>query len=426
MVLGSVVVKPSRNVDGSGWTFVVDSVRVCPPVGWTADTGSVAPAQNTVFRHRSFERLRFIWLGLVACVASVLAIALTVAPATASAAGSCPVSAMTGAAQPACWKPFTAASPFNTELPSHPVLLSDSSTIVDRMISRHWTIDGQHKRFQFSPRWYGTRPVFFAEASDPVMTIECKENPAEGLCTGANGVDVSGMKIHVPAGVRPDPNADAHLTVIEAGTGDEYDFWDTTIAGSTISAKTAAVVNVNAGSGLGSQGDAAQFGLSAGLVRPSELASGQIDHALVVTVPCTNGSGSKAGFTWPAEGGWGSACGPNGSELDKGVPAMGQLLQLNMTDAQIRKSGAPAWQQTIMTALAHYGAYVEDTDGSAAQGIDILAQSSSSWTDLGQSNHWSSVISRLHGSNDDLISNVPIPLRDLQVVNPCVSKGTCP
>jgi len=293
------------------------------------------------------------------------------------------------------------------------------------MVARRWRIDGVTSSFSFSPRFFATRAVFFAKPSDPVMTIRCKENPAEGLCTGANRVDVSGMKIHVPRGAMPYRNRDAHMTVIETDTGAEYDFWSTSIRGSTISAKTAGVVNVRTGDGRGSQGDAAQFALSAGLVRPAELASGEIDHALVVTVPCTDGNGTRVGFTWPAEGGYGAPCGPNGSAADDDTPAMGQLLRLDMTDAQIRKSGAPAWQQTIMTALAHYGAYVEDTDSQAAQGIDILAQSSSSWTDLGQSDQWAPLLSRFGSTDGALTSDMPIPIDDLEMVAPCVVRGGC-
>jgi hypothetical protein len=73
---------------------------------------------------------------------------------------------------------------------------------------------------------------------------------------------------------------------------------------------------VNTGSGLWAQGDAANFALSSGLLRPSELASGVINHALIVTVPCTNANGANVGYSYPASGGWGEACGtgtPTGS-----------------------------------------------------------------------------------------------------------------
>jgi hypothetical protein len=374
------------------------------------------PVSNRA-RHR-----RFIGVGLaLACAGLVLLVIALTTRTPGPSAGSCSLAQVTSGSQPACWKPFVASSPFNTRLSSSPRLSPNSSAVVHQMVARGWLIDGSGSTFDFSPKWYGTRPLFFATPSDPVMTIACK-NPAS-FCTGANGVDIVGTKIHVPVGAVPYANSDAHMTVIEKATGAEYDFWDTSISGSTISAQTAAVVNVKAGNGLGSQGDAALFALSAGLVRPAELASGKIDHALVVTVPCTDGNG-KAGYTYPARGGYGSPCGPNGSAADRDVPGLGQLLRLNMTDAQIRSSSAPAWQKTIMTAFAHYGAYVEDT-GDLASGIDILAQAPSSWTDLGQRNQWAPAIARFGSSGDELISNVPIRVGDLQVVSPCVPQHSC-
>jgi hypothetical protein len=248
------------------------------------------------------------------------------------------------------------------------------------------------------------------------MTIRCANAAGQGSCTGKNGINIDGARIHVPAGARPYANSDGHLTIIETATGAEYDFWEASMSGSTISAGTAAVVNVNTGSGRGSQGDAAAFGLTAGLLRPSELASGEIDHPLIITVPCVDGTGSR-GFTWPAEGGWGSPCGPNGSAADVNAPELGQLLQLNMSDSQIRASSAPSWQKTIMTALAHYGAYVEDVDGNQATGLDIISQASSSWTDLGKPDAWAPL--------GALKSSTPIPVGDFQVVSPCVPQGRC-
>jgi len=368
-------------------------------------------------RHARAARVAAACAGLAALLCALGA------PAPAAAQGSCSLRVMSASSQPACWRPFAANSVFNTPLPAHARLASDSSLIVRRMVARGWSVDGSNKRFDFSPSFYGTRPVFFATRSDPVMTIRCKMKPVPGVCTGANGVDVAGLRIHVPAGARPYANSDAHMTVIEKPSGEEYDFWDTTISGSTIAALTAGEVNVNTGNGLGSQGDAGQFGLSAGLVRPSELAAGRINHALVISVPCTNGSGHSAGFVFPAVQGDGAACGPNGSAATRDSPALGQLLRLNMTDAQIRSSAAPAWEKTIMTAWAHYGAYVEDTGGRFPE-MDIFTQASSSWTDLGEQDRWAGLAQQL-GASSAFVSDVPIPVSELQVVDPCVPEKSC-
>ena len=327
---------------------------------------------------------RFSVLPVAAATGLVLAFA---APAPAVAGGTCPVTAMTSASQSACWRPFADNSLFNTPLPSTPKLAANSSTVASGMASKGWAIQGTSTSFSMTP--VGTHPLFFATSSDPTMTIQCTNALGKGSCSGANGVDVGGKTIHVPAGAKAYDDSDGHLTVIETATGSEYDFWEASISGSTIVAGAGSEMDVNNGDGRGAKGDAAFLGLSGGVIRPAELAAGQIDHALVISVPCTSGSGS-AGFVWPALRGDGSPCGPNGSAAANAAPALGQLLRLNMTDAQIAASAAPSWEKTIMTALAHYGAFVEDTGGGADQ-IGILTQSSSSWTDVGQPDQWTVV-----------------------------------
>jgi hypothetical protein len=337
---------------------------------------------------------------------------------------SCPLSEMTAGSQPACFVPFSAVSPFNTPIPANATLAPDNAAVLAHMSRYAWSIDGSKSEFDFNPNALGTRPVFYATPSDPVMTVHCKNDAGVGSCTGANGFDTDGATLNVPAGAVPFANADAHMTVIETATGKEYDFWDTSVSGSTINAGVGAEVSVS-GDGRGSQGDDGSFALAAGLVRPAELAAGQINHALVVTVPCVNAKGAK-GFAWPAQYGYGSPCGEGWSESPVGAPKMGQLLRLNMTAAQIQASPAPAWQKTIMTALSTYGAYIEDVDGIQAAGIDILTQGGSSWTDVGQPNPWFAVTRQFGSLNGDLVSSVPIPVSDLQVVEPCYPEGSCP
>ena len=360
----------------------------------------------------------------VACGAAVsLAVALGM-PAAAGAATACPLSEMTSTSQPACFDPFSATSPFNTPIPANQPLAADNAAVLAHMATYNWSIDGFNSEFDFNPDALGTRSVFYASPSDPVMTVHCTNAAGAGSCTGANGVNTDGAKINVPAGAVPFANADAHMTVIETGTGNEYDFWETSVSGSTIDAGVGAEVSVS-GDGRGSQGDDGSFALAAGLVRPAELAAGVINHALVVTVPCVNASGAS-GYAWPAEYGYGSPCGSGWNESTVGAPEMGQLLRLNMTAAQIQASPAPAWQKTIMTALATYGAYIEDVDGDQAAGIDILTQAGSSWTDLGLPDPWVAVTQQFGSSNGDLVSSIPIPVSQLQVVQPCYPEGSCP
>ena len=279
----------------------------------------------------------------------------------------------------------------------------------------------------FAIRDQGSRPIYFARTSDPVINVHCTGEFGSTSCQGANGVNVDGAQIHVPAGAKPSSNGDSHMVVIETDTGQEYDFWHARVSGSTLTAGTGSMASMTTGNGTGQSQDAASLSMAAGLLRPSELLAGHIDHPLVIDIPCTNGAGKDSGYVYPASGGWGENCGQYWNETEAGAPAIGQLFKLNMTDAQIAASAAPVWERTIMTALAHYGAYAEDTNGSYRdESIYIFQQDPASWTNLHQPDQWASAIAKLGGSGGALSSSVPIPTSRLQVVDPCVPQGTCP
>ncbi len=379
---------------------------------------------NSVASARRTAGLSSWTAGRVLLVA-VMALGFAVAGASAASAQSCSVNSFSANTQPACWTPFAGNSPFNKELDASPTLAANNAAVLGHMATYGWAFRGGSSGFQVNDS--GSRPVYFARPSDPVMTVKCTSEYGPGGCQGKNGIDVNGASINVPAGAQPGGNGDAHMTIVETATGDEYDFYNVSVSGSALTAGTGAVTNVNTDDGLGAAGDAAGFSLTAGLLRPSELLAGHIDHALVIDLPCTNGHGANTGYVWPAAGGWGEYCGQYWNESASGAPALGQLFKLNMTDAQIQGSGAPAWEQTIMTALAHYGAYAEDTNGSYHDdSIHIFQQDPASWTSLGQPDQWASAIAQLGGKNATLSSSVPIPTSQLEVVDPCVPQGTCP
>ena len=348
-------------------------------------------------------------------------------PAAAHASATCANSSLSQAPSAgSCFAPFSSGSTFGTQLAANAQLAPDNAAVQQHMASYGWTIGSSNNGFSIGAG-DGSRLVYYASPSDPVMTIHCTSEEGPGTCQGANGITINGARINVPAGAKPDANYDAHMTVIETATGAEYDFWHTSVSGSTITSGTGAETNVNSGDGTGSGGDAANLALSAGLLRPSELVSGHIDHALVVVVPCTNATSASSGYTWPASGGWGEFCGQYWNEQASTAPELGQLMKLNMSAAQIASSGAPRWEQTIMTALTTYGAYVEDTEGSwHNEGIYILTQGSESWTNLGQGDAWANATKTFGQSGDNLNSNVPIPTSKLEMVDTCVTKGTCP
>jgi hypothetical protein len=226
---------------------------------------------------------------------------------------------------------------------------------------------------------YG-HPVYFAQPTDPVYVLHPTERWGRNQLTG--------MRIRVPAGARPAGGGDGHMTIVMP-EGWEYDLWRAKTpppGGGTLSFAWGGRLRID-GSGLGSRATAAHFGSLAGVIRPEELAAGQINHALFITLRCTGSGGSfgygerqsaghwTSGYVYPAQAG-GSSCDSGRAAL----PPLGARFQLAMSSAQIAALGLPAWKRAILTALARYGGYVGDTGG---PGFAFLVQSSSTYTSFG-------------------------------------------
>ena len=106
--------------------------------------------------------------------------------------------------------------------------------------------------------------------------------------------------MRIPDAARPAAGGDGHLAVIDQADGWEYDFWQVQQkpkGGGTLTVSYGGKTpyGTSNADGLGSNATAANFALSAGIIRPSELEAGKIDHALFMVVECTNGTA-----VWPA------------------------------------------------------------------------------------------------------------------------------
>ena len=173
--------------------------------------------------------------------------------------------------------------------------------------------------------------------------------------------------------------------------------------------------------GLGAAGTAAGFALSAGIVRPAELSAGEIDHALFMTVPCTNGHS-----VYPAGEGVGADCG------GPDAPAMGQRFYLAMTKREIDALGIKNWQRTILHAMRRYGLFVGDTGGS---GWGFKVESGTSATSFGRPDPWAALGRKLRvpsyvdwdGTTRYTFDLGPAVdwASELRVASPCVSRGRC-
>jgi hypothetical protein len=197
----------------------------------------------------------------------------------------------------------------------------------------------------------GSRPMFYASNSDPVLTIEAHD--------GSGTLHLNGRRIHVPPFAEPQKESDGHLTIVLAPAdalipGEALDFWQASITASRVKASAVGAVQMGLGGSLlmengGGSGDAAYFGLQAGLVRAPELQAGTINHALTAVV-----KGVSTKVVYPARVGDGSSTDPN-------APPMGQRFVLDYTFPEIEALGFKPWKVAILKALITYGFYVGDS-----------------------------------------------------------------
>jgi hypothetical protein len=151
------------------------------------------------------------------------------------------------------------------------------------------------------------------------------------------------------------------------------------------------------------------------LIRGHELQNGVINHALLVTFRCDNGT-----HVYPATGN-GYAC---SNTTD--APAEGQRFQLRMTDAEVNALAVPAYRKTILRAMIHYGFFLMETGGSPwdlefEPGLDYLA--------FGYTNPLVTyaLSAGIPGSGGvyTLSFNGGVDWRRLQVVAVCVTQRSC-
>jgi hypothetical protein len=289
-------------------------------------------------------------------------------------------------------------------IPASPRIYGESAAIIRYMTGHGWRFE-HDEAGNFTWDAGGSRPVYWSTSSDPIVTVTCR--------TGC----IQGMRLHIPAQATPEEGSDAHMTVVDQERGREYDFWQATKPSNgqmTVSAGSSIPIGNESGTGLGGDAEAADLGLLGGLVRAAELSAGKIEHALVTTVKCV-----QENDVWPSPAtGKGDAICPN-----TGLgPRFASLLQLHMSEAEIAATNAPAWQQTIMRAMAHYGVYVVDTQNSTS--MFLLAEDDLSFTSFGYPGQMSEFV-RAQGGINGLLVGVPIETKKLRVIDPCVPQGTC-
>lgn len=162
------------------------------------------------------------------------------------------------------------------------------------------------------------------------------------------------LNVPIPDGALPDPVGDGHMSILALDEGYEYDFWQIEqLDDGTWQAAWGNRIPLDGDgiypNGMGARGSG--FGLLAGVIFPEELDTGEINHALVVSLPA------------PAEGGPVLPATESDGYSDQplAIPE-GARLQLDPT-LDLDTLGLSGAERTFVEALQTYGAFVGDVGG---------------------------------------------------------------
>jgi hypothetical protein len=220
-----------------------------------------------------------------------------------------------------------------------------------------------------------------SHSSDQAFTVPCT---MYACSLGAFGA------FRIPVTAKADASSDGHLAVYDPVANREWDFWQAKFSGSSWSSSAGAAVSM-AASGIApaatGSGNAANFPLLGGLIRPEEIAQGHIDHALVFGI---GGVGPGAPVC-PA-----SHNAPTSS--DANALREGARVQLDPS-FDVSTLAGPAYLKVVARAMQKYGMYLRDTAGS----LGVYGENP-----LGRGyNPWPAVLGTAAGDSYPTLSGIP-------------------
>jgi hypothetical protein len=264
---------------------------------------------------------------------------------------------------PAAWRPFADDSPWNTPVPAGAPVDPYSALYLERLVA----LGGVSTLAVNTFEW--TIPVYWVELAEaPRFDVTCISTSHFNRLVDADRDGVA-RDVPIPFGAAPDPQDDRHMCVADWRAGVAYDFlqaerhWPGVWRARAVDRWDLAGSGVHPPGVSGCRGSG--FPLLAGLIRPEEVAAGEIRHALALAVPAN----LPYFFVPPAST-------TDGFATEPLVLPEGTRLQLDPALDLETLALTPAGM-VVARALQRYGAYVGDNAG----GFALYAQNTPAWGD---------------------------------------------
>lgn len=235
------------------------------------------------------------------------------------------------------FQPFREKSIFYQKIPANAEVDPNSKKMIEGLIK-----DAKQGFVLAVKEW--TVPVYYADSKTPTYDVRLTADWAPKKIL---------KKVPIPDFARPDPEADAHLVVVDEQKGCIYDFWEMKKTGNGWSAGWGNALPLDSDgifpSGFSARGSG--FELLQGLIWPQELVQGAINHALIFSYDYTKAGGPVEPAT-ESDG---------DTDADWAIPE-GALLQLD-PNLNLATLGLNSYEMTIAKALQEYGMYLADDGG---------------------------------------------------------------
>jgi hypothetical protein len=271
---------------------------------------------------------------------------------------------------------YLPTSAWNTPVPATAPVHPSSTSMISAMQNVYCTGSGCIAPTDF----YSTPSVWIARNSTPLVTVQINY---------PNGCNSSRVQIPIPSGAVPSHSGDPEpvMTVLQADTGEEWDFFKVTPPGVTPVSynncaanslwQTVVAAHHSPGwTGLGSGTSTRASGtlLGTGTIRPRDWqqpAGSTWDHALAFAYPGTNPNHVYPAISSDGQCGSSTSCVPEGArfQLDPSV------------NCATWPSLASEFQRQMCRTLQRYGMIVVDSGKGLVAENSVSAQSTSSSAD---------------------------------------------